>query len=117
QIAQAWQTDFPDQMQVVWPRIETELQSKTWGIPLRIWLGDPKVATDKEPKARSPAPYKPHLRTGDLCRYVGPPGAMNVTCWGKPLKVISISDDTATVQADKWIHPYDIPIHQLRKRT
>ena len=117
QIAQAWQADFPDQMQVVWPRIETELQSKTWGIPLRIWLGDPNVATDKEPKAISPAPYKPHLRIGDLCRYVGPPGAMNVTCWGKPLTVISISNDTATVQADKWLHPYDIPIHQLRKRT
>ncbi|NJO86036.1 MAG: AAA family ATPase [Synechococcaceae cyanobacterium RM1_1_27] len=31
QIAQAWQADFPDQMQVVWPRIETELQSKSWG--------------------------------------------------------------------------------------
>ncbi len=121
QIAQAWQADFPDQMQVVWPRIETELQSKSWGIPLRFWLGDaisePQLKVETEPKARSPAPYRPHLRKGDLCRYVGPPGAMNVTCWGKPLKVISLSEDTATVQADKWIHPYDIPIHHLRRRT
>ena len=121
QIAQAWQADFPDQMQVVWPRIETELQSKTWGIPLRIWLGDaisePKVKEKTEPKARSPAPYRPHLRTGDLCRYVGPPGAMNVTCWGKHLTVVALCGDTATVKADKWIHPYDIPIHHLRRRT
>ncbi|NJL98754.1 MAG: hypothetical protein HC924_08040 [Synechococcaceae cyanobacterium SM2_3_2] len=66
QIAQAWQADFPHQMQVVWPRIETELQSKTWGIPLRIWLGDaisePQLKGETEPKARSPAPYRPHFK-------------------------------------------------------
>jgi hypothetical protein len=114
QMAQVWQSDFPTQTLVAWSRLEQQHPDYTWGIPLRIC---PTIIFSPPPKARSPAPYKPHLRTGDLCRYVGPPGAMNVTCWGKPLTVISISEDTATVQADKWLHPYDIPIHHLRKRT
>ena len=113
-MAQVWQSDFPTQTLVAWSRLEQQHPDCTWGIHLRIC---PTIIFSPPPKARSPAPYRPHLSTGDLCRYVGPPGAMNVTCWGKPLTVISLSEDIATVQADKWLHPYDIPIYHLRKRT
>jgi len=56
------------------------------------------------------------LKPGDICRYCGPPGAMAVTCRGRPLTILSITDNIATVTTDKWIHPHEVPIHHLRKR-
>jgi hypothetical protein len=40
---------------------------------------------------------------------------MNVTCWGRDLKVLSINDQVATVTAEKWLHPHEIEIRHLRK--
>ncbi len=57
------------------------------------------------------------LKPGDICRYCGPPGAMAVTCRGRPLTILSISGDIASVTTDKWLHPHEIPIQHLRKRT
>jgi hypothetical protein len=66
----------------------------------------------------TPTPAKPPLRDisiGDVCRYCGPPGGVNVSCWGRDLHVLEIHGDTATVKASSWIHPIAIPIHHLRQ--
>jgi hypothetical protein len=42
----------------------------------------------------TPTPAKPPLRDisiGDICRYCGPPGGVNVSCWGRDLHVLDSS--------------------------
>jgi hypothetical protein len=42
----------------------------------------------------TPTPAKPPLRDisiGDVCRYCGPPGGVNVSCWGRDLHVLDSS--------------------------
>ncbi|MDX2271034.1 MAG: AAA family ATPase [Cyanobacteriota bacterium] len=118
EVAQVWQADFPEQMKVVWVRLGSELKGSNWGIPFRFHLEQP------EPKSRSPAKFLPFLRVGDICRYIGPDGAMRVTCQGRDLKVLEVKGSIATVKAIKdyfhhheWIRPYDIEIQHLRKKS
>ncbi|NJK63633.1 MAG: ATP-dependent helicase [Synechococcaceae cyanobacterium SM2_3_1] len=51
EVAQVWQADFPEQMQVVWIRLNTELKGSNLGIPFRFDFDQP------EPKSRSPANF------------------------------------------------------------
>ncbi|MDX2271040.1 MAG: AAA family ATPase [Cyanobacteriota bacterium] len=118
EVAQVWQADFPEQMQVVWIQLSDEIKGSNWGIPFRFHLEQP------EPKSRSPGKYLPFLRVGDTCRYIGPDGAMRVTCQGRTLKVLEVKGSLATVKAMKdyfhhheWIQSYDIEIRHLRRKT
>ncbi|MDX2270358.1 MAG: DUF3987 domain-containing protein [Cyanobacteriota bacterium] len=72
----------------------------------------------------SPPQRLPLLQVGDICRYVGSHGVLGVTCRGRDLKVLEVKGSVATVNALKdffhhheWIHPYDIEIQYLRKRS
>jgi hypothetical protein len=75
------------------------------------------VTTDHDllPQARPPNPKHPPIRAGDTCRYQGPEGAMQVSCWGKDLKVLAVAEGIATVKADQWVHTYQIDKRYLRK--
>ncbi len=64
---------------------------------------------------RPPTFRRNKLQVGDLCRYRGPDGAMQVTCWGKDLQVLVIEAGTAKVKAEQWVHPHQIEIRYLRK--
>ncbi|MEO0947801.1 MAG: DUF3987 domain-containing protein [Cyanobacteria bacterium J06641_5] len=55
------------------------------------------------------------FRVGDICRYSGPQGAMNVTCWGRDLEIVAIANGKATVKAESWATPHEIPLRHLRK--
>jgi hypothetical protein len=73
------------------------------------------VTTQPEPTARQPNYRHPPIRAGDICRYHGPTGAMQVTCWGKDLKVLAVEEGMATIKADQWVHTHQIPINYLHK--
>jgi hypothetical protein len=75
------------------------------------------VTTDsyQTPQARPPNVFPSVIRVGDICRYRGPDGAMNVTCWGKDLHILAIEDGIATVKADQWVHTHQIKVRCLRK--
>jgi Protein of unknown function (DUF3987) len=64
---------------------------------------------------RPPTFERNKLQIGDLCRYRGPDGAMQVTCWGKDLQVLAVEAGTAKVKAEKWVHPHQVEIRYLRK--
>jgi hypothetical protein len=64
---------------------------------------------------RPPIFERNKLQIGDLCRYRGPDGAMQVTCWGKDLQVLAIEAGTAKVKAEQWVHPHQIEVCYLRK--
>jgi hypothetical protein len=66
-------------------------------------------------QARPPNYRHPPIRAGDICQYRGPAGAMQVTCWGKDLKVLSVTNGIATVKADRWVYPHQIPISHLQR--
>ncbi|MDX2271419.1 MAG: AAA family ATPase [Cyanobacteriota bacterium] len=118
EVAQAWQGEFPDPMEMVWHRLGSELKGVNWGIPIHFRLEQP------EAKSRSPARVIPLLRVGDICRYVGSDGPMRVTCRGRDLKVLGVKGSVATVTALKdyfhhheWIRPYDIEMQHLRRKS
>jgi hypothetical protein len=79
---------------------------------------EPESIAEQNYQGGHPTPSKPPPRDisiGDVCRYCGPPGGVNVSCWGRDLHVLEIRGDIATVKAPSWIHPITIPIHHLRK--
>ncbi|NJK64416.1 MAG: ATP-dependent helicase [Synechococcaceae cyanobacterium SM2_3_1] len=108
--AQIYQVEFPELMKWVWPRLTAEFA------PGQLAVVPPTPAVAQLPplqtSQRSPVPL---IRIGDVCRYRGPEGAMNVTCWGRDLQVLDIKGEVATVKTEKWIHPHEIEIHYLRK--
>jgi hypothetical protein len=66
-------------------------------------------------KARPPNSQPSEIQVGDVCRYRGPDGAINVTCWGKDLYVLAIEDGIATIKAQQWVHTHQTEVHHLRK--
>lgn len=68
-------------------------------------------------KARPPSSQHSEIQVGDICRYRGPDGAINVTCWGKDLHVLVIEDGVATVKAQQWVHTHQIELRHLQKRN
>ncbi len=72
-----------------------------------------QITGDDTPTHTKPPPRD--ISVGDVCRYCGPPGGVNVSCWGRDLQVLDIRGDTATVKAPSWIQPLTLPIHHLRK--
>ncbi|MGB7416233.1 MAG: DUF3987 domain-containing protein [Thermosynechococcaceae cyanobacterium] len=68
-------------------------------------------------QARPPTSHYSAIQVGDVCRYRGPDGVMNVTCWGKDLHVMAIENGMATVKAQQWVHTHQIEEQHLQKRT
>lgn len=107
--ARSYERQFPEQMIRVWPRLRHEFALQMQ-IPLNL-PNPPPLPRILDPVTPTP----PALKVGDVCRYRGPKGAMNVTCAGRNLQVLEVNQGIATVKADKWFHSYDIEIRYLRK--
>ncbi|MGF1604101.1 MAG: hypothetical protein ACFCU8_19205 [Thermosynechococcaceae cyanobacterium] len=66
-------------------------------------------------RARPPNSRYSEIQVGNVCRYRGPDGAINVTCWGKDLHVMAIEDGIATVKAQQWVHTHQVEVRHLQK--
>lgn len=81
---------------------------------------------DPEPKIVNNATKKqkplPKLKLSDQCKYVGPEGAMAVSCRGRSLEILEIrheegKEPKARIKAKGWACDYWVPCRYLRHKT
>ena len=80
-------------------------------------VGAVTTLPNQQQQPRPPNDRYAAIQVGDVCRYRGPDGAMNVTCWGRDLHVLAIEDGMATVKAKQWVHTHQVEVRHLQRRN